>query len=137
MALVEAKLFGIPTIICGLDFLSLAKGGTVIIYDDNPETISKQAIKILKNETYRRQLGKEARESMKNHKNNLIAKKWKELLLSVYKGDDESYMNLNAHKIMTMEEANQILNNQLLLLKRRYHRFNRLTLEKFESYSFE
>ena len=55
MALVEAKLFGIPTIICGLDFLSLAKGGTIIIYDDNPDTIAKEAIKILKNEKYRKE----------------------------------------------------------------------------------
>jgi glycosyltransferase involved in cell wall biosynthesis len=137
MALVEAKLYGIPTILCGLDYLSLAKGGTVIIYDDNPDTIAKQSIKILKNETYRKQLGKEARESMKNHKNDLIAKKWIKLLLSVYKGDDKSFMNLNAHNIMTREESKQILNNQLLLLKRRYHRFKRLTLEKLESYSLK
>ena len=137
MALVETKLFGIPSIICGLDFLSLAKGGTVIIYDDSPDTIGKQAIKILKNETYRRQLGKEARESMKNHKNKIIAKKWIKLLISVYKGDNESYISLNSHNLMTKEEANKILNNQLLLLKRRNLRFNRLTLEKFQSYSFE
>jgi hypothetical protein len=136
MALVETKLFGIPSIICGLDFLSLAKDGTVIIYDDSPDTIGKQAIKILKNETYRRQLGKEARESMKNHNNKIITKKWIKLLISVYRGDYKSYINLNSHNIMTKEEANKILNNQLLLLKRRYNRFNRLTLEKFKSYSF-
>ena len=87
MALVEAKLFGIPTIICGLDFLSLAKGGTIIIYDDNPDTIAKESIKILKNEKFRKELGKEARESIKNYKKKLIAKKWIKLLLSVYKGD--------------------------------------------------
>ena len=63
------------TILCGLDFLALAKGGTVIIYDDNPDTIAKEAIKILKDETYRKQLGKEARESMKNHKNKIIKEK--------------------------------------------------------------
>ena len=137
MALVEAKLFGIPTIICGLDFLSLSKGGTIIIYDDNPDSIAKQAIIILKNETYRKQLGKEARESMKTHKNNLIAKKWIKLLLSVYKGDDKSYINLNTHNLMTKEESKTILNNQLLLLKKRYHQFNLLSLEKFESYSFQ
>ena len=137
MALVEAKLFGIPTIICGLDFLSLAKGGTIIIYDDNPDTIAKESIKILKNEKFRKELGKEARESIKNYKNNLIAKKWIKLLLSVYKGDYKSYKNLNTHIIVTKKEAKQILNNQLSLLKRRYPCFNRLTLEKFESYSFK
>ena len=51
----------------------MAKGGTVIIYDDNPDTIAKEAINILKNETYRKQLGKEARESMKMHQNKIIA----------------------------------------------------------------
>ena len=136
MALGEAKIFGIPSIICGLDFLSLAKGGTVIIYDDNPDTIAKEAIKILKNETYRKQLGKEARESMKNRNNKIIAKKWKNLLLSVYRGDDDSYNKLNNQKKMNVNEANQILNNQLGLLKKRNNRFNRLTLTKLESYSF-
>ena len=136
MALGEAKIFGIPSIICGLDFLSLAKGGTVIIYDDNPDTIAKEAIKILKNETYRKKLGKEARESMKNRNNKIIAKKWKNLLLSVYRGDDDSYNKLNNQKKMNVNEANQILNNQLGLLKKRNNRFNRLTLTKLESYSF-
>ena len=51
MVLTESKIFGIPTIICGLDFLALAKGGTIIIYDDNPDTVAKAAIKILKNKT--------------------------------------------------------------------------------------
>ena len=51
MVLTEAKIFGIPTIMGGLDFLALAKGGTIIIYDDNPDTVAKAAIKILKNKT--------------------------------------------------------------------------------------
>ena len=136
MVLGETKTFGIPSIICGLDFLSLAKGGTIIIYDDNPDTIAKEAIKLLKNQTYRKQLGKEARESMKAHSIKLITKKWIKLLLSVFKGDDKSYFSLNSHNLMTNDEANRILNNQLMLLKKRYKRFNQLTLQKLKSYSF-
>ena len=136
MVLGETKIFGIPSIICGLDYLSLSKGGTIIIYDDSPDTISKEAIKILKNETLRKQLGKEARISIKQHSNKQIAKKWVKLLLSVYKEDKESYANLNSHKMMTEEEANHILNNQLLLLKKRFPNFNSLSLEKLKSYSF-
>ena len=135
MVLGEGKIFGIPTILCGLDYLALAKGGTIIIYDDNPDTIAKEAINILKNETYRKQLGKEARASMKEHQNKVIKQKWIKLLLSVYKGDDISYKKLNSHKIMTEEEADIILNNQLNLLKIRYHHFNHLTLEKLKLYS--
>ena len=69
MVLGETKMYGIPTILCGLDYLALAKGGTVMVYDDNPETIAKEAIKILKNETYRKILGDEARKSMEKRKN--------------------------------------------------------------------
>ena len=68
LVLSEAKLYGLPTILMGLNYVSLSKGGTVIIYDDNPETIAKEAIKILKNETYRKILGMEARKSMEKRK---------------------------------------------------------------------
>ena len=94
MVLTEVKIFGIPSIICGLDFLTLAKGGTIIVYDDDPDTIAKEAIKILKDDKYRKRLGKEARNSMKNRKNELIAKRWVKIFLSVYKGDDKSYQKL-------------------------------------------
>ena len=134
MVLSETKIFGIPSIICGLDFLALAKGGTVIIYDDNPDTIAKEAIKILKDDKYRKKLGKEARESMKTRKNKLIAKKWIKILLSVYKGDDKSFKELDNENKMTEGEANQILNNQLSLLKKRKPRFRTVTLEQFKSY---
>ncbi len=110
-----------------ISFLSWAKRGTIIIYDDNPDTNAKESIKILKNKKYRKKLGKEARESIKNHKNKFIAKKLIKLFLSVYKDDYKSYKNLNTHKKVTRKEAKQILNNQLSLLKRRYPCFNRLT----------
>ena len=58
MVLSETKIFGIPSIIIGLDYLTLAKKGNVIIYDDNPSAIAKEAIKILKNEKNRKFLGK-------------------------------------------------------------------------------
>ena len=136
MALSEAKIFGIPTIICGLDYLALAKEGTVIIYDDNPESIGKEAIKILKDDVYRKKLGREARKSRKNRKNKDIAKIWVKLLLSIYKGDDKFYEKLSNENKITEEEANLILNNQLNILKKRNNRFRNLTLEQFISYQF-
>jgi glycosyltransferase involved in cell wall biosynthesis len=138
MVLSETKIFGIPTILIGLDHLALAKGGTVIIYDDNPNIIAKEAIKIIKNYEYRKILGCEAIESMKQFKNNLIAKRWVELLKVVYKGDEKSFKKLssnNKDKIKD-EEANKILNNQLLLLQKRNPFFRNITLDKFKLYSF-
>ncbi len=136
MALGEAKIFGIPSILCGLDYLTLSKGGTIIIYDDEPATIANEAIKILKDRDLRKKMGQEARESMKNRKNKLLAEKWRKLLLSIYKGDDKIYLELlNDKDKMTDNEANQILNNQLILLKKRRARFKNITLEKFIFYS--
>ena len=135
LVLSEAKIFGIPTIICGLDFLALAKGGTVIIYDDDPDSIAKESIKILKDDKYRKKMGKEARNSMKKRKNEMIAEKWVKILLSVYKGDNRAFKKLSDIEVMSDKEAEQILINQLQLLKRRKPEFYGFTLEKLKSYS--
>jgi len=135
LALSETKIYGIPSIICGLDYLALSRGGTVIIYDDNPDTIAKEAIKILKDDKYRKKLGKEARESMIKHKNDLILKKWVKVLLAIYKGDDISYKKY-ADNTLTEEEAKTIIHNQLQIFRKRKLRFSGLSFEKFESYSF-
>jgi len=138
MVLGEVKIFGIPSILCGLDYIALSHGGTVIIYDDNPDIIAKESIKILKNDSYRKKLGKEARISMKKYKNKYIIKKWIKLLLAVYNGINESsYINLftEHNKRITQKEAYIILNNQLNLIKKRIPKLSKLTLEKLESYS--
>ena len=122
MILGETKIFGIPSIICGLDYLALAKGGTIIIYDDNPDTIAKEAVLVLKDDKYRKKLGKEARESMKKHKNDLIVKKWIKLLFAVYNENIESFKKLqhsDEKNQLSNEEAENIINNQFYLLKKR------------------
>ena len=134
MVMSETKIYGIPTILCGLDYITLAKGGTVIIYDDNPNTIAKEAIKILKNETYKKKLGVEARKSLDKHNNNVLTKRWVKLLLAVYKGDKKSFQELEKDK-MTEEEAERILNNQLKLIHMRVPRLKDITLEQLKSYS--
>ena len=136
MVLSETKIFGIPSIIMGLDYLTLAKKGTVIIYDDDPNIISREAIKILKNDSYRKNLGKKARRSMKNHNNSIIAKKWKKLLLSVFKGKKLDFFKISKdHKTISEKKAKKILNNQLKLIQKRRPILNQLTFEKFINYS--
>ena len=81
LVVAETKIYGIPNIILGINYISTAKGGTIIIYDDNPVTIAKEAIKILKNDKYRKKLGKEARNSMKQFNNNLLIQRWIKLII--------------------------------------------------------
>ena len=139
MILSETKIFGIPNIICGIDYLALAKGGTIIIYDDNPTTIAKEAIIILKDDNYRKKLGKEARKSMEKHKNVFIVKKWVKLLFVVYNGNIESFrklQKLDENNRISKKQAENIINNQLFLLKKRIPYLNNITLEQFQLYFF-
>ena len=139
MILGETKIFGIPSIICGLDYLSLAKGGTIIIYDDNPITLAKEAVLVLKDDKFRKKLGKEARLSMKKHKNDLIVKKWIKLLFAVYNENIESFRKLqqsDGNNHLSNEEAENIINNQFYLFKKRTPYLRNITLEQFQSYSF-
>ena len=140
MVISETKIFGIPTIICGLDYLALAKNGTVIIYDNNPNSLAKEAIKILNDEKYRKKLGIEARESMKAIKNDLLINKWTSLLLSVYKGIDAfsiQYLLNDEHILIKQKEAIKILNNQMNIYKANFPNLKEATLENFKFFFFE
>ena len=136
LVLSETKIFGIPSILVGLDYVSIAKGGTVIIYDDNSQTIANEAIKILKDKQYRKKLGKEARKSMKKFKNELLLKKWIKLILSVYNGN-KYYLNLREKDQKIPEnESNKFLKKQVELLKMRIPNFKNITIENIENFTF-
>lgn len=136
LVLSESKIFGIPNILVGLDYISIAKGGTIIIYDDNPISIAKEAIKLLKNEKYRKKLGREARKSMKKFKNELLLKKWTKLILSIYNGKNY-YENLRKQEDKISEkDAINILKRQVKLLKIRQPKFKNITIKNIENFTF-
>ena len=138
MVLSETKIFGIPTIICDLDYLALAKKGTVIIHDNDPYILAKESIKILTNKNYRKKLGFEARQSMQNIKNKIIAKKWVKLLLAIYNDNYNLSLYKNyedKHIKITEKRADIILNYQLTLFQKIDNNLKELTLEKLKSYS--
>ena len=114
----------------------MAKGGTVIINDDNPNSIAKEAVRLLKDDKTRKRLGKEARKSMKIHSNKVITKKWTKLLFSVYRGNNQHYKQLSGcHDLISEREAEKILNNQLILLKKRRPNLKKVNLEKLKAFS--
>ena len=135
-ALSETKIYGIPNILVGIDYISISKGGTVIIYDDNPKTIANEAIKILKNYKYRFKLGKEARKSMRTIRNDLILKKWIKLILSIYNGDNYYQQLIDKTKKISQKEASNIIKNQLNILQRRKKSFKNLTVKNILRFSY-
>ena len=119
LVLSETKNYGIPNILLGLDYVSISDRGTINIYDDSPESISKEAIKILKNNDYKLELGKDSKKSMRKFNNQLLLKNWIKLILCIYNGD-EYYQNLRMNdKKISKKYILKIVENQLNLLKRR------------------
>ncbi len=136
MVLSETKIYGIPSILLGLDYVSIAEGGTIIIYDDLPESLAKESIKIISNREYKRKLGKEARNSMRQFSNEFLLKKWVKLILSVYKGK-YYYNKLRIEfKQISQTIGMNILYHQLKLLQMRYETFKDITANEFENFSY-
>ena len=128
MVIIESKLFGLPNILLGLEYLTIANEGTIIIYDDTPESISKQAIKLLKNQKYKEELGKEARKSMRKYDNNILVNKWIELILSVYNGDQYYQKLIENNKNISYSDLINIGYNQIKLFRMRIPNFINITL---------
>ena len=121
----------------GLNYVSLSKGGTVIIYDDNPESLAKEAIKILKNKRYRKKLGKQARKSIKYYDNQYLLIKWIKLILSIYKGESHYEILRKEHKGISQKKSLEILKIQVNLLRMRMPKiFNNITTELFENLTY-
>ena len=136
MVLSETKVYGIPSIITGIDYVSAAKGGVINVNNDDPKTIANESIKILKDFDYRKKLGKIARESMKKFKNEITAKKWIELILAVYNGE-YYYNKLKEEDIkITEKEAINYLQNQLNIIKVRNQKMKNVTLEDIINFNF-
>lgn len=135
LVLSETKIYGIPNILVGLDYVQISKGGTIIIYDDSPESIAKESIKIMSDEKYRKFLGKEARISMKKFNNQILHHKWVNLILSIYNGDI-FYSKLKSQvKKINESELIKSLEIQIKLLKKRDNNFYNISINDFKNFN--
>ena len=135
LVLSETKIYGIPNILLGLDYISIKKGGIIIIYDDSAESIAKEIIKILLNNQKRKNMGYEARISMKNFKNEILIKKWVKLILSIYFYDNYQRLRESDKKI-SEKEALGILQNQINLLNMRKTNLKNVSINDIENFIF-
>ena len=136
LVLSETKIYGIPNILVGLDYVSIAKGGTFIIYDDSPESIAKESIIILKSNIYKKKLGREARKSMLKFQNDNLAKKWINLILSININD--TYYELLRKKDDEIISNNKLINTlkrQIQMLKIRNNYFENITINNIGNFS--
>lgn len=136
MILCETKIYGIPNILIGIDYVKMLEGGTIVIYDDSPRILAKEAINILKKDKYRKKLGMEARRSMKIFKNELLLKKWVKLLLSIYNGDEFYQKFREINRKISKNKAINIIKKQINFLKLRIKKFRKINIYNLENFSF-
>lgn len=135
LVLSETKIYGIPNILVGLDYVQISKGGTIIIYDDSPESIAKESIKIMNDKKYRKFLGKEARISMKKFNNQILEYKWANLILSIYNGDIFYSKLKSQEKKINESELIKSLEIQIKLLKKRDNNFYNISINDFKNFN--
>ena len=135
LVLSETKMYGIPNILLGLDYLLLAKNGTIIIHDDLPETLAKVSMKVLYQRIYKKKLAKKARISMKIFDNENLIRKWKILLLSAYNNVDIKQINIE-RDIDNRKNVYRILKREVKLLNNRLEKYKNITIEDIENISF-
>jgi glycosyltransferase involved in cell wall biosynthesis len=116
LVLAETKIYDFTNIILGLNYVSVSKGGKIIIYDDKPESLAEEVIKILKNKRYKKKLGKEARKSIKKFNNDILLLKCVGLILSVYKFDKYYELLRNKSEKISDNNATNIINSKVKLL---------------------
>lgn len=137
LVLSETKIYGIPNILLGLDYVLISKGGTRIIYDDTAESIAKESLKILQNDKIKKDLGKEARRSMQQFNNNSLIKKWIKLLLSIYKGGNY-YENLRIEyeNRISKKYLLKILKTNIILFNKRKLFYKKITINNIINFTF-
>ena len=134
MALCETKIFGIPNILIGLEYLSASSGGTVIIFDDSSELLAKESINLLKDNKYKKFIGKQARLSMKKFNNSLLLGRWIKLILSIY---NNNYQKMIQDDIkISNSKAINILKNEVNLIKKRNQKLNNITINEILNISY-
>ena len=136
LVICETKLYGIPNILLGLDYTTISEGGSIIIYDESPESLAKYTIKALKSYKYRHILGRIAKNKMKVYNNDLLLKKWIKIILSIYNGDINFEKMRKNDDILSVQKSLQILKNQINLLEKRISDFKNSTINDIENFTF-
>ena len=89
----------------------------------------------MKDENYRKYLGKAARISMKKYNNQILHHKWVNLILSIYNGDIFYSKLKSQEKKINESELIKSLENQIKLLKKRDKNFYNISINDFKNFS--
>lgn len=85
MAVSEGRGYGLPVCMYDLPYMELIrdKKGVICVDQGDYKSLANNVVKILKDKSYRKQLGKESRESAEQFANYEITEAWKSLFKSL------------------------------------------------------
>ena len=111
MVWLEAKAHGIPSVVTKMESVEfIHHRGAIIVEQDDVNGFAQAIIKLLKDEQYRKEMGRKARESLENFTSEKTINKWKQLLEEI--SSNKLYESelikinpkLNKEKILTLQE---------------------------------
>ena len=91
LALAEGRGVGLPVITNGFNYTYPSLEGIINCKVDDYKDMAKKAIYILKNETYRKEMGKLSKEKLHRFSNKYTVERWLELFKAV---DDNNFEDL-------------------------------------------
>ena len=73
---------------------------------------------------------------MKRFRNDILLEKWIKIIISIYNGDNYFQELRIKDKKSNKNEFKQIINNQIKLLKMREKKFENITINDIENFTF-
>ena len=83
----EAHSYGVPVVMMNLRYLENAKRGCVQVDKNNVNQLASEAVKLLKNDSYNYELGKDGYDSLEQFSNEKITQMWMDLFQKVLNGE--------------------------------------------------
>lgn len=135
LVICETKIYGIPNVLLGLDYTAISEGGTIIIYDETPESLAKSSLALLISYHLRKNIGIKARNIMQKYNNNILLIKWTKLLLLILNSEnDYDKMRQYEGKISELK-ALKIINSQIILLIKRDANFRNIKINDIKNFT--
>ena len=130
--LAEAKAYGLANIVTGKEYLVLTKKGTIIVKDNDYVEMANEAIKLFSNNTYLKEQGKAARDSLVDFLTEKVELRYIDLYESLMNGTSKKFLDEEYKKYINETESLIDLKNSLELAKRNnYNKFHCLKFEDF------
>ena len=138
MALNEAKAYGLPCVTFDISYSIPFQSGVISVEMFNYEKLAKEVIKLLKNYTYRIEMGKEAKLSLNKFNNKDTTDLWTRLFYSLLQGEEEfqKFREEMEKKYYNEESAEKHFTKQLEYVKIYNKNFKCHSLENFTNLNY-